>query len=121
MSRRKNNLEFRSKEFKIHVPKTIALLCKLLHLPEEKFLQDFINTMSFHSDADDLRRQFFINQYIIEHSYGQPHFSKQDVLKMLGELHTVTTLFPNRSSDPKHDEAWREKLIESWFEKWKNK
>lgn len=118
---KKSTLNSTTSSYNVQIPKRLALLCKLLHLPEEKLLQDFINTMSFHSDPDDVRRQLFINQYIIEHNYGQPHFSKQDVLKMLGELHTVTTLFPNKSSDPKHDEAWRDKLIESWFEKWENK
>jgi hypothetical protein len=118
MAPRKNVDGNGKKDFEIVMPKVLVLLCRLLHISEEKLLQDFINTMSLQSHPDDIRRQLFINQYIIENNYGQPHYSKPDVLKMLNELHTVTTLFPNKSSEPKQDEAWREKLIECWFEKW---
>lgn len=114
----------RTQEFRFVLPYQFLLLCKLINIPPEQLLRDFMDNLSCGSwkrEGRDKAKEKLI-EYFLEHGYGQNYYTSEDLRTLFREMDAVGLLFPSNDSDMIDTYAkWREKHYRYWFKKWLGK
>jgi hypothetical protein len=112
----------RNAEFRFILPEQFLLLCKLVGVPPEEMIRDFMDNLScasWHRKGRDEAKAHLIN-YFIMHGYGQHHYTEEDIRTMFKEMDALGLLFPENGSREAIDRyaAWRDEHHIYWFNKW---
>lgn len=111
----------RTQELRFTLPYQFLLLCKLIEVPPQKLLLDFMDNLSCGSwkrEGRDQAKEKLI-EYFLEHKYGQDCYTPEDLKEMFKEMDAVGMLFPSNDSDMIDIYSdWREKHNKFWFKKW---
>lgn len=115
----------RHASFQFVLPHPFLFVCRLLEITPETLLRDFIDNLSCGSwnreGRDDAKKSLIA--YMLQHGYGQQHYTEQDIQQMFRELDAVGLLFPVDGSTKLllAYEKWRDKQQVYWFKKWYKK
>lgn len=110
-------------EMQLHLPSQFMMLCHLLEVSAEQVLHDFISTAGMESYSPGKEQQNLISEYLLRCSYGQHHYTAEDIRQMIEELRAISTLWPDGGSPEvinRHSQ-WRSMYHEYWFKKWYEK
>lgn len=112
----------RDAEFKFLLPYQFLLLCKLMDVPPEDMVQDFMDNLSCGSwkrAGRDEAKEHLVN-YFVSHGYGKQYYSEDDIRQMFKEMDALGLLFPVNGSGKLLDSYsdWRSEHHDFWFNKW---
>lgn len=112
----------RMQEFKCYVPMQFLLLCKLVQVPPEKMLRDFMIHLgrdSWDRSPRDAPRTT-ATAYFMECGYGQDFYTPEDLRQILQEMDAIGCLWPDGAKMKLIDlhAKWRNKYYKYWFRKW---
>jgi hypothetical protein len=112
----------RHAEYRFILPYQFLLLCRLMDVPPQQVLTDFMDNLSCGSwkrAGRDQAKEHLIN-YFIAHGYGQHHYTEADIREIFKEMDAVGLLFPHNGSGKMVDlySNWRDKHQTYWFKKW---
>lgn len=109
-------------EFKCHLPVQFLLLCKLVQVPPEDMLHDFMTNLghdSWNRSSNEARRTT-ATAYFMQCGYGQDFYTPEDLQQIFRELDAIGSLWPERAKMKLIDlhAKWRNKYYKYWFRKW---
>ena len=109
-------------EFKTVLPYQFLLLCKLMDVPPNQVLHDFMDNLSCGSwkrEGRDAAKERLID-YFVEHGYGQNIYSVEDIRSIFKEMDAIGLLWPEKAKMKLIDlhSKWRNKYYKYWFKKW---
>jgi hypothetical protein len=101
------------------------LLCKLVQVPPEKMLRDFMTNVgcdSWNRSSNEAQRTT-ATAYFMECGYGQDFYTPEDLRQIIWELDAIGGLWPQGAKMELIDlqAKWRDKYQEYWFKKWYRK
>jgi hypothetical protein len=108
------------KTFRLRIPANFIMLSKLLRVPEEKILTDFMETFSNESYAMENDERNPLASYVLKAGYGQEFYTRAEIEKLFLELESISALWPEDAPTELLDAhiQWRELYLEYWFRKW---
>ena len=115
----------RTQTFKFELPLQFFMICKLVDIPPQEMLTDFMENLAFGSwkrEGREKARQLIL-EYFIAHGYGNEHFSADQIKNLFSELDAIALLFP-KDGDPGLIDTyseWRDSHRQYWFDKWYNR
>ncbi len=115
----------RQAEYKFYLPYQFLLVCKLMNVPPETVLINFMDTIdcgSWKREGGEIQRQLLI-EYFIACGYGKEYYTEQDIRKSFEELDAIGKLWPKDAKMKLIDlhAKWRDKYHTYWFKKWFSK
>lgn len=108
-------------QYHFTLPYQFLLLCRLMEVPPQTLLLDFMIHLGCESrnrEGRETARQHLID-YFITLGYGQQFYTPEQISQVFKEMDAVGLLFP-REDDALLDAyvLWRNKHQRSWFQKW---
>lgn len=107
-------------EFSTIMPIQFHLLCKLLEVEPRKVIYDFMCNAGMEGYGLGESQRAKAAEYILSCGYGQEHYTEEDIRKLLKEMESISTLFPNNGKMKLIDlhSGWRNRYYKYWFRKW---
>lgn len=107
-------------EFSTMMPWQFYLLCKLLKVEPRKVIYDFLCNAGMEGYGMGETQRAKATKCIISCRYGQDFYTEEDIRRILKEMESISTLFPNNGKSKLFDihSHWRKKYYKYWFKKW---
>lgn len=111
----------RNAVYQLCLPCPFLLLCRLTEQNPETILLDFMDNLSCaawnRSGRDEAKQQLI--SYFISHSYGQHHYTREELLLMFKEMDALGLLFPKHGKSKTIDAyaRFRDRYYNHWFKK----
>ncbi|SDE11711.1 hypothetical protein [Niabella drilacis] len=103
------------------LPYQFLLLCRLVEVPPERVLQDFMENLGCEG-ADCEQRdmvQACLIDYFIAHGYGRQHYTPEQIRKVFKGMDAINGLFPEEDEAMIHNHVlWRDQYHQYWFNRW---
>lgn len=115
----------KTQQLRFHIPYGFLLLCKLWNTTPDDVLTDFMDCLagSIRQENKNPEAIVHIQQFALSMTYGQHHYTKEDIQTMFAELNAIALLWP-QNAETKFMEMharWRQQYYNWWFEKWYGK
>lgn len=107
-------------ELRINIPCQSLMLCRILEVDPEKLIRNFLATLGAESYGMQGQARQLIEEYFIWCGYGQQHYTEEDIRKMIEELKSIGTLWPQDAPMKVIDKhsSWRKMYNKYWYHKW---
>jgi len=107
-------------EYSSIMPWQFHLLCKLLEVEPHKVIYDFLCNAGMEGYGLGETQRAKAMEYIISCGYGQDFYTEEDIRKIMKEMESISSLFPDDAKSNLIDihSHWRKKYYKYWFRKW---
>ncbi|WP_156522633.1 hypothetical protein [Arachidicoccus ginsenosidimutans] len=104
------------------LPYSFLLIAKLVNVPPDDLVTDFMDNLSCGSwkrEGRDKAKEKLVD-YFIAHGYGQDYYTEDDIRTMFKELDAIGVSWPDEGNSKMIDlyAKWRNKHYNYWFKKW---
>ena len=115
----------RDQDIRLDLPYQFMLLCKLVQVPPERMLRDFMTNVgrdSWDRSSNEAQRTTAL-AYFMECGYGQDFYTPEDLRQIFWDLDAIGGLWPRGAEMKMIDlqAKWRDKYHKYWFKKWYRK
>ncbi len=106
--------------FSFILPYRFLLLCRLIEIPPQEMLEDFMASLGFEgAGPEGNTAQKHLLYYFLAKGYGQQYYTRREIHRIFAEMNAINVLFPN--GDETRIEAhviWRDDRQHRWFNDW---
>jgi hypothetical protein len=120
------NKKDRSKQYSTHqefdmiLPYQFLLICRLLQVPPQQVLYQFMANLGQESYANGDEPKLNAMDYFLSCGYGQDRYTGDEVEQMFRELNNIGSLWPKDGKMKLIDlhNKWRNMYQGHWYKKW---
>jgi len=112
----------REQDIRLDLPYQFMLLCKLVQVPPERMLRDFMTNVgrdSWDRSPNETKRTTAL-AYFMECGYGQDFYTPEDLRQIFWYMDAIGGLWPRGAKMEMIDlqAKWRNRYYKYWFKKW---